>query len=71
MKVLNQGGFLVTCSCSYHLPEDLFVQTVASAARDARRRLRLVARRGQAADHPILFGYDESCYLKCLILQVF
>lgn len=70
MKVLNQGGFLVTCSCSYHLPEDLFIQTVTSAARDARRHLRLVARRGQAADHPILFGYDESFYLKCLILQV-
>lgn len=70
MKVLKQGGFLVTCSCSYHLPEELFLQVVTSAARDARRRLRLVARRGQSADHPVLFGYDESYYLKCLILQV-
>ncbi len=70
MKLLPPGGFLVTCSCSYHMPEDLFLKVVFSAARDARRRLRLLARRGQAADHPVLFGYEESSYLKCLFLQV-
>ncbi|WP_173297835.1 class I SAM-dependent rRNA methyltransferase [Thermanaeromonas sp. C210] len=70
MKLLSPGGFLVTCSCSYYMPEDLFWGVVFSAARDARRRLRLVARRGQAPDHPVLMGYDESRYLKCLFFQV-
>ncbi len=68
-KILAPGGFLVTCSCSYHMPEELFLKTVIDAARDARRTVRIVARRGQAPDHPWLAGYDESRYLKCFILQ--
>ncbi|NPV27114.1 MAG: class I SAM-dependent rRNA methyltransferase [Firmicutes bacterium] len=70
MKIIKPGGFLVTCSCSYHMLEELFMEVVESAGLDARRRLRLIARRGQAPDHPWLCGYDESHYLKCLFLQV-
>lgn len=70
MKLIRQGGFLVTCSCSYHMQEELFLDVVESAAIDARRRLRVIAKRGQSLDHPWLLGYDESRYLKCLILQV-
>lgn len=70
MKILNPGGSLITCSCSYHMPPDLFLEIIQSAAKDARRRLRLVAWRGQPPDHPVLLGYEESYYLKCLFLQV-
>ncbi|MCG0278255.1 MAG: class I SAM-dependent rRNA methyltransferase [Thermanaeromonas sp.] len=70
MKILNPGGFLITCSCSYHMPPDLFLEIIQSAARDVGRRLRLVAWRGQPPDHPVLLGYEESYYLKCLFLQV-
>lgn len=70
IKLLLDGGFLVTCSCSYHMSPDLFRQVVTEAALDARRRIRLVEERAQAPDHPILVGYDESHYLKCLIFEV-
>lgn len=69
MKLLNPGGFLVTCSCSYHVTEDLFLDVLSAAATDVRRRFRLVDRRSQARDHPLLVGFPESYYLKCLILQ--
>jgi 23S rRNA (cytosine1962-C5)-methyltransferase len=71
MRLLPPGGFLVTCSCSYHLSEEQFLEVVLAAARDARRTLRLVELRRQARDHPILPTHPESYYLKCLILQVF
>lgn len=70
MKILVPGGFLITCSCSYHMPPELFLKIIQSAAKDTGRRLRLLAWRGQPPDHPVLLGYEESCYLKCLILQV-
>lgn len=70
LKMLKDGGFLVTCSCSQHMTPDLFRSVVADAALDAHRRLRLVQERAQALDHPILVGYEESHYLKCLIYQV-
>ncbi|HEY8347991.1 MAG TPA: class I SAM-dependent rRNA methyltransferase [Symbiobacteriaceae bacterium] len=70
LRMIVEGGFLITCSCSYHMKPDLFKAVVADAARDARRRLRLVEERAQAVDHPILVGYDESHYLKCHIYQV-
>lgn len=70
MRLLPPGGFLITNSCSYHLPEQLFLETVHEAARDVKRTLRLIELRRQAKDHPMLVGYDESHYLKCLILQV-
>ena len=70
LKMLRPGGVLVTCSCSYHVSEADFLETVASAATDARRTLRLIEKRGQARDHPVLVGVPETAYLKCLIFQL-
>ncbi len=70
IKVTRPGGFLVTCSCSYHMDPSTFYQVVLEAAVDARQQLRLVDTRTQARDHPILAGLPETQYLKCLIFQV-
>ena len=70
MRMIPEGGFLITCSCSYHMKSELFKAVVADAALDAHRRLRLVEERAQGVDHPIVVGYDESHYLKCLIYEV-
>jgi len=70
LHMITEGGFLVTCSCSYHVSPELFKAVVADAALDAGRRLRLVEERAQSVDHPIVVGYEESHYLKCLIYQV-
>ncbi|MFZ5643374.1 MAG: class I SAM-dependent rRNA methyltransferase [Bacillota bacterium] len=70
MKILNHGGFLVTCSCSFHMSEGLFMEVINDAARDAGRPVRLVEVRRQARDHPMLLGSPETYYLKCLIMQV-
>jgi 23S rRNA (cytosine1962-C5)-methyltransferase len=69
LKMLRPGGGLVTCSCSYHVSEADFLQVVAAAALDSRRTLRLIEKRGQARDHPVLLGVPETSYLKCLIFQ--
>ena len=70
MKLVKDGGYLATCSCSHFMDEILFKKTLAEAARGARRRLRQVEFRTQAPDHPILWGDDESYYLKFGIFQV-
>jgi 23S rRNA (cytosine1962-C5)-methyltransferase len=70
LKLLNRGGILVTCTCSYHLTEDHFLEIISDAARDARRRLQLIEKRGQATDHPVLAGVPETHYLKCVIARV-
>ncbi|MGC7846686.1 class I SAM-dependent rRNA methyltransferase [Desulforudis sp. 1088] len=70
LKLIPPGGFLVTCSCSYHVTEDLFTAVVAEAARDTGRQLRLVEFRRQAKDHPMLLSTPETYYLKCGIFQV-
>jgi 23S rRNA (cytosine1962-C5)-methyltransferase len=70
LKMLRGGGFLVTCSCSYHVSQAEFLSTVAEAARDARRTLRIVENRTQAKDHPILAAVPETAYLKCVIVTV-
>ena len=70
LKMLRPGGVLVTCSCSYHLSEADFLEVVAAAAADAHRTVRIVERRGQAKDHPVLLSVPETSYLKCLILNV-
>jgi 23S rRNA (cytosine1962-C5)-methyltransferase len=70
LKLLNKGGILVTCSCSFHFSEEIFLETLEESARDARRRVQLIEKRMQAADHPILVGMPETYYLKCLILRV-
>ena len=70
MKLVREGGFLATCSCSHFMDNELFSQTIAQAARNAHRRLRQVEFRTQAPDHPILWNADESWYLKFYIFQV-
>lgn len=70
MKLVKDGGFLATCSCSHFMEEELFKKTLKEAAHGAHRRLRQVEFRTQAPDHPILWGDDESYYLKFLIFQV-
>jgi 23S rRNA (cytosine1962-C5)-methyltransferase len=69
LKVLETGGFLITCSCSYHISEASFLQIIAEAATDARRPVAVVERRTQARDHPILLTVPETHYLKCLIIR--
>jgi 23S rRNA (cytosine1962-C5)-methyltransferase len=70
LKLLKAGGVLVTCSCSYHMSEKLFLDIIADAALDARRRVQIVERRGQSTDHPVLLGVPETHYLKCVIARV-
>jgi 23S rRNA (cytosine1962-C5)-methyltransferase len=70
LRLLGSGGILVTCSCSQHLSEAALLEIVAEASLDAGRRLRVVERRTQAQDHPVLLTVAETHYLKCLILQV-
>jgi len=70
LKLLNPGGVLITCSCSYHVSEDLFLEIIAAAAIDARSRVQIVEKRIQASDHPILVGMPETYYLKCVIARV-
>ena len=70
IKLLNPGGILVTCSCSYHMSEQMFLGLIAEAANDAHRRLQLVEKRTQASDHPILFAVPETYYLKCVLARV-
>jgi 23S rRNA (cytosine1962-C5)-methyltransferase len=69
LKILAPGGYLVTCSCSYHLSEALFLQLIAEAANDAKKNVVVVERRTQAQDHPILLTMPETHYLKALILK--
>ncbi|MFL6228157.1 MAG: class I SAM-dependent rRNA methyltransferase [Pyrinomonadaceae bacterium] len=69
LRMLEAGGVLVTCSCSYHMTEQMFLEVVSSAAADARRRLQIVEKRIQARDHPVLAGVPETLYLKCLIAR--
>ncbi|WP_426348083.1 class I SAM-dependent rRNA methyltransferase [Alloiococcus sp. CFN-8] len=70
IKMVKKGGYLITCSCSHYMKEDLLRQTIAAAAKDAKRQLRQVEFRTQSSDHPILWGSDESYYLKFFIFQV-
>ncbi len=70
LRLLGPGGILVTCSCSHHLSEPALLELVAGASLDAGRTLRVLERRAQSQDHPILLTVPETLYLKCLILQV-
>ncbi len=70
IKLLNPRGILVTCTCSYHMSEEMFLGIIAQAANDAHRKLQLVEKRTQATDHPILLGVPETYYLKCVIARV-
>ena len=70
LRLLDRDGILITCSCSHHFSEALMLETIASAALDAGRTVRVLERRMQAADHPVLLTVPETLYLKCLVLQV-
>jgi len=70
LKLLNRGGVLITCTCSYHVSEELFVEVVAQAAIDSHRRIQIMEKRMQATDHPVLVAMPETYYLKCLIARV-
>jgi 23S rRNA (cytosine1962-C5)-methyltransferase len=69
LKMLRPGGILVTCSCSYHVSEAEFLEVVAQAAQDVHRNLRMLEKRTQAKDHPILLTVPETAYLKCFIMS--
>lgn len=70
LKILNPGGYLITCSCSYHVSEADFLEVIAAAGQDAHRNVVVVERRTQSRDHPILLTVPETHYLKCLVLRV-
>lgn len=70
MKLIRDGGFLATCSCSHFVDYELFTQTIGQAARNVHKRLRQVEYRTQAPDHPILWDAEDSYYLKFYIFQV-
>lgn len=71
MKLVRPGGYLATSSCSYHILRDEFIAVLAEAAADAHKQVKVVAIRGQAADHPVLLAAQETSYLKFVVLQVF
>lgn len=70
LKLVSDGGYLATCSCSHFMTEELLKKTVKEAAKAVHKRLRQVEFRTQSADHPILWAADESYYLKFIIFQV-
>jgi 23S rRNA (cytosine1962-C5)-methyltransferase len=70
MKLVKPGGFLVTSSCTNLVQPQLFLDIIQMAARDARRQLRQVCFQSQSADHPIIWGWENTHYLKFLIVQV-
>ena len=69
LKLLNPGGILITCSCSYHVSEAMFMEMLGEASRDAGKRVQVVEKRTQGRDHPILLTVPETYYLKCVILR--
>ena len=70
LKLLKPEGILITSSCSYHMLESDFFELLCDAARDCRRHIQVIERRGQASDHPVLAGMPETHYLKCFFLRV-
>ena len=69
LELLRPGGYLITCSCSFHMGREPFREMLVTASRLARREVRLVATCSQAPDHPVLLSFPESEYLKCFVLQ--
>ncbi len=70
LRILKPGGVLITCSCSYHVGEPLFMEMLADAANDAGRHIQVIEKRTQGRDHPILLTVPETYYLKCVVLRV-
>ena len=69
LKMLKPGGKLITCSCSFHVSETDFLAMLSAASADAHRPLRLLEKRGQSQDHPVLLNVPETHYLKCMIVE--
>ena len=70
MKMLTRGGVLITCSCSYHMGEVDFLNMLSEAAADAERSVRILEKRMQSPDHPVMVSMPETYYLKCIVLSV-
>ena len=70
MRLLNEGGILVTCSCSYFMETNMFCDMLMHAAMDSHKRIQILEKRGAAPDHPVLSGYPKSEYLKCVVCRV-
>jgi 23S rRNA (cytosine1962-C5)-methyltransferase len=70
MKMVRPGGILVTCSCSFAVGERDFLEMLTEAAQDAHRAARIVEKRTQARDHPVVLGVPETYYLKCIVLSL-
>ena len=70
LKLLKPGGVLITCTCSYHVSEELFLEILTQATLDSHKRVQLMEKRMQATDHPALVGMPETYYLKCVIARV-
>jgi 23S rRNA (cytosine1962-C5)-methyltransferase len=71
LKMVRNGGVLVTCSCSFHVSESDFLAMLSSAALDARRNLHIIEKRMQSVDHPVLLNVPETHYLKCIVCSIF
>ena len=69
MRLLNPGGFLITCSCSYNVDEAMFAEAVFEASADSHIPVTVVEKRMQGRDHPVLLGVPETYYLKSFILR--
>jgi 23S rRNA (cytosine1962-C5)-methyltransferase len=70
LRLLRAGGILMSCSCSHHMSEERLLEIILAAALDSGKRLRVLERRTQARDHPMLLAMPETLYLKCIVLQV-
>lgn len=70
MRILNEGGILITCSCSYFMESNMFCDMIMHAAMDSHKRAQILEKRGAGPDHPVLVGYPKSEYLKCLVCKV-
>jgi len=70
MRLLNDGGILITCTCSHHVSESMFAEMLAEAANDAGCWVRVLERRIQSGDHPVLLTVPETLYLKCFVLEI-
>ena len=70
MRILNEGGILVSCSCSQYFDENTFYSMLMHSAMDSHKRVQVLEKLGAAPDHPILLGYSKSEYLKCAVCRV-
>ena len=70
MRLLNEGGILISCSCSHYFDENTFYSMLMHAAKDSHKKLQVLEKRGAACDHPVLLGYPKSEYLKCAICRI-